>query len=398
MDIKTVKKMLKAVIEKSRILKSLIISLLAFPISYLVYYGLHEKNWLTYIGVDSSNLSYLQEYYKNRNTSADTTYVYEGDKADSILIVCIKDTTNRMDIAKLINTVCTYQPIVVGVDLIFPPKSNDNDNSAETLNEAVKNNSDKLVLAQVYNNQGDIIKSIINEDPQLCFGLVNSYSDDKFAKKKELKDKQYDYFAYLIADKYYKSIGKNIDNEIDWNNNSINFSNSYFRPIGIDQIFDDRVNKESLITNKIVLIGRYNEISDIHPTPFVIKNKDMISGIELHAYAINSLISPNRALRQLSIVSCLNIFIFYLLCLVYTYFYVLLTDENCKYIKNHRTVFNLIRPVFLLVLTSLLLLLCYIWTISKNIIPNVVPLLITVFIISTFNDFFAQNINSKKYE
>ena len=386
---------IRNIIGKNRLIKSLIISIISMALSYCLYLSLHD--YLIYIGVDTSNLSYLQEYYKYRNTS-DTIYKYNEDKADSILIVCIKDTTNRMEIAKLIDTICSYQPIVVGVDLYFPPKSNDKDNSAETLKEAVEKNAEKLVLAQVYNDNGDIIKSIIDECPQLCFGLINSYNDDKFAKKKELKEKDYYYFAYQIAKKYYKNIGKNIDNEIDWNNKSINFSNSYFRPVGIDNFFNNRVKKESLIANKIILIGYHNDISDIHPTPFVIKNKEMISGIELHAYAINSMISPGRAMSRLNIKSLTNFFFFYLLCLVYSYSYVLLTDKKCKLINEHETFFNIIRPLFLLILTPLLLFLCYKWTVAKNIIPNVVPFLITVFLINTFNDFLAHIINSGKYE
>lgn len=382
MDIKTVKKKLKAVIGKSRLLKSLIITLFAFPISYGLYYVLQDK--LTYIGVDSSNLSYLKEYYKKRNQSE--SIYYDNHRAETqILIIPIKDSTPCDSIANLIDSLCIYQAKVIGLDYIFQSKS-DNDSTIKKLKDVISQNSDKIVLAQAYDNNRRIIKSVFDGDSSLCFGLINSYGYDSIKCKRTIDQNEYSYFAYQIAKKYNGELFKDEDSVkliTNYSNIDIPFSGiSHF----MEEYKDD-------IKGKIVLIGVFNDVSDIHSTPYIIEGKEMMSGIMLLAYEIYSLISPDFVLKRLAIEYWKNVVLFFSLTFIYSLFYVLLTDRKNKYIERYYTALHIFRPIFLLFLVIALSFICYSITTNRHIIPYVVPFLISVFLINTFNGIFEIFIN-----
>lgn len=377
-------------IGKSILLKSFIISTLAFLISYGIFWILGSS--LSYVGIDSSNLSYLQEYYKNRNMK-DSTY----HEANNIQFLCIDDTTNRENLAIALDTIFHYGPKVVGIDIFFKPDSNSNDSGTVKLKEIIRQHSDSIVLAQVYDDTGHIKKSVFDKDTLLCFGLIHSYNGDVFPYKDTLNETEYYNFAYQISRKY----NPNLEDSLDLDYFVVNYSNLQFAPHYPLQYFANASKEEKEyinIKNKIVLIGVYDDPFDIHPTQFLIENKKMLSGIKMHAYAINSLINPNYALKHMPMKSLINIFLFWLLGFIYSLFYVLLTDKKCDCVTNHESVFNIIRPLVLIIIVPILLLGCYYYTNIHNIVPNVVPFLISVFIINTFNDFLSQNINSNKYE
>lgn len=387
MDIKTIKKKLNAVIGKSILLKAFIISILALAISYVLYYGLRDN--LTYIGVDSSNLSYLKEFYKQKN-QFEGTYYDEHKAEDKILVIPIKNSTPNDSIANLIDSLCLYEAKVIGIDCIFQRNSNTND-SISRIEKAVFDNADRIVLAQAYDNHGNIINNIFGKDSRLCFGLINSYGFDSIKVKHNINHKDLFYFAYQIAKKYDEEIFKDADSI----NLITNYSNIDIPYLGISNFMEE---DKKFIKGKIVLIGYLNDVSDIHSTPFIIEGKEMISGIMLHAYAVYSLISQDYIMKRLSIGTFVNIIGFWLLTFVYSLVYVFLTDKKNKCIKDHYTALKCYRPLLLLILVPVLLYICYYLTTYYRFIPNVVPFLLSIFLINTFNDFLEQNINSDNYE
>lgn len=392
MDIKTVKKRLKSVIGKSIPLKALIISVLAFVISYGLYYVLREN--LVYIGVDSSNLSYLQEYYKNRNQS-DTVF-YDNEKVkEKILIIPIDESISNDSISNLIDTLCLYKATVIGIDYIFQNSSNSNDSCYKNLKDKIHQHSDKIVLAQAYDDNCQILDNIFVDDYFLSFGLINSYGYDSIPFKRTINNIEYDYFAYKVAKKYNRKLFENNEDSVNLVTNYSNINLQYIDVPNLQKL--TRKAKNSLINQKIILIGPFDDIEDIHSTPFIIEGKEMISGIKLHAYTVYSLISPNYVLKRLSIASLFNMLVLGLLFL-YSLLYVFLTDKKNKWVEKYNNALGFIRPILLLIFVSILLLACYYLTMNHTIIPNVIPFLISVFLINTFNDFLANNINSNKYE
>ncbi|MCK8621052.1 CHASE2 domain-containing protein [Prevotella sp. E13-27] len=374
---KTIKQRIKAMIGKSILLKSLIISFLAFGITCVLYFCL--GNYLSYLGIDKSNLSYLKEYYKTRNTS-----YKQPPTSNDIYIIEVYENSSHDSVAKLVDAVCAHTPAVVGIDIRFTDNFNASD---DTLRAAIKRNADLIVLAQVLDDDGNVDSNLFEND-SLHFGIANSYDVLQFP------DSTYHHFAYEVSKKYKQRLFLNYDDFL------INYSTTDYDGTDMDSYLNSTPQVQDAKTKgKIVLIGGDVEgMYDRHQMPFNIDRGNLLPGIYCHAYAINSLINPNLAMKRLSIESKGNILLYWFLCFTYSFLYVCLTDKKCKYVKKYNSVFNIIRPLLLLMVVPILLLACFFLTLYCNIVPNVVPFLISVFIIITFNDFLAQNINSEKYE
>ena len=372
----------KSVIRRSILLKSLGISIIAFLISYALYHGLDK--YLYYVGIDTSNLSYLQQYYE-KNNSSDSPYPY----SDDILILSTNDSTNRDSIAIALDTIFNYHPKVVGIDIFFKSNSIDNDS---LLKSVIRKHADSIVLAQIYGEDGHLIKSIFDGDSQLTFGLIHAYNDIKFP----YKDKYYYNFAYEIARKNNPGL---FDNEKKMDNFVVNYLNKSFDFVDLHYFKNASQEEKDYINinNKIVLIGAYNDVFDIHPTQFVIEDKRLLSGIKFHAYAINSLIHQEQAMKELSIESYENILIFWTFCFVYSLSFVLFNDENIEHYKWFKPLTTYPRSVILTIIAAIL-----IWGVfdlmeySKT-IPNAAPLFIAIFVINTFSDCLSRLFIFNKY-
>ncbi len=391
MDRKTIKKKLKTIIGKSRLLKSLIITLLAVLVSGLIYCVFGK--YLSYIGIDNTNLSYLQEYYKKINSSASSSSSLENYyNADNIFMLDIPDSITRDSIASIIEDVIEYGPKVVGIDVIF--KAN-NDRNDSILVSKIHDYADKIVLAQVVDN--DKFKPNLFEEDKFSqnFGIVNSYDFENYNPESDcykVNGKDYYHFAYEISKRFNPYLNKHFDQFY------INYSNTELSNTDVDNFYNDPHDiNESRIRDKIVLIGNSESPFDIHPMPFTIQGKMTMSGIYRHAYAINSLISNDVAMKRVSLGSCKNILWYLLMSFVYSLIYVWLTDKKCKFIHEHEIAIKVIRPILLFLFVPILLLSCYWLTKFGRIVPNVVLFLITVFVINTFNDFLEKNINSNKF-
>ncbi|MBR5934997.1 MAG: CHASE2 domain-containing protein [Bacteroidaceae bacterium] len=378
---------IRIIIKKSFVLKSLVISLFAFLLSYGLYHGLNK--YLYYFGIDTSNLSYLQQYYENINS---TTTI--DNRSNDIIILSVNDSTNRDSIAVALDTIFNYKPKVVGIDFFFSSNILDNDS---LLKDRIQKHADSIVLAQVYGGDGDIERGIFDKDSLLTFGLIHSYNDIRFP----YKDNGYYNFAYEIAKKYNPTL---FDNEKLLDNFVINYSNINFHHIDIlgyknaskeekeykDEIIDNNVR------NKIVLIGPYDDVFDIHPTQFVIEKKRMLSGIKFHAYAINSLIHPEIAMKELSIESCGNMLIFWGFCFIYSLFFVLFTDENIKHRKWFAPLTTWPSSIILVIIAAIILACGFYLMKYFKIIPDVTPLFISIFVINTLSDLLSRFFILKK--
>lgn len=392
MDKRMITKKIKETIRKSIMLKSLGISLIAFLVSYGLYHGLNK--YLYYVGIDTSNLSYLEQYYENINSTDKI-----DNRSNDIIILSVNDSTNRDSIAVALDTIFNYEPKVVGIDYFFSPNIIDNDS---LLKDRIQKHADSIVLAQVFGEDRKIKESIFDSIPQLTFGLIHSYNDIKFPYAEKDNDyNEYYNFAYQIAIKYDSCLR---DNKEVLDNFVINYSNIDFSHIDIlryknaskeEKEFKDE-NIDNNVRNKIVLIGPYDDIFDIHPTQFVIENKRMLSGIKFHAYAINSLIHPEIAMKELSIESCENMLIFWVFCFVYSLSFAWLTDENIKHRKWFAPLTTWPRSLILVIIAALLLASGFYLMKYFKIIPDVTPLFISIFVINTLSDLLSRFFILKK--
>ena len=179
MDRKTVKKRLKAVIGKSKLLKSLIVTILAVIVSSAIYCFWGNK--LAYIGIDNTNLSYLQEYYKSFNSANSNGSTHSDYTADNIYILDIDDHITRDSLASIIEDVMDYEPKVVGIDILFSKK---NDKGDTFLKNTIYQHADSIVIGQIieYDRSGKRFKPNLFDDDvkSLNVGIANSYDFEKY--------------------------------------------------------------------------------------------------------------------------------------------------------------------------------------------------------------------------
>lgn len=379
MDRKTVNERLKKTIRKA-----LLILPLAFVSSIIIYIIFGGS--LRYVGIDINNLTYLQEYYDNTNEVKSDGNIRWKYNSDIFRIITIEDSTNRSQLANLIDIVCSCEPKVVGIDIRFKQNV---DSGNTKLKSVVHKHADRIVLAQVLDENNQIMDNLFSGD-SLCFGIANSYGFDRFPGKYITGN--YD-FSYEIAKKYKNDSALGID----FDQFVVNYSNTEFKFDGIGDIIDaDKDDRDEYLKGKIVLIGSIDDIFDVHPIPFYIEGNKLSSGIKLHAYAINSLIKEKVPLRHLPVWSFRNIAICMIMIFLYLVVFVPLRDRSCVIVEKNNVFFTIIRALLLLSYISIILFFCYECTKYWNIIPNVVPFLISVFVINTFNDSLDKIINFKK--
>lgn len=368
------------------VFKSFAISIFAFIFAIIL--KVVFKSSLSYVGIDTSNLSYLIEHYNTINK--DSTGL---PAPDDITIISISKNANRDSLAHLIDYVCgNFQPIAVGVDIYFPPSLNgEKTDSDSNLIDIVKQNRDIIVLAQVIHGNR-IMPSIFDEESYI-FGSVNDSNNYVLYSPSY---KSIPLFSYKLSElARNKTASKmNIDNE----NFIINYSSIEFRTFE-DSVFLYKADKETqrgLVDNKIVLIGGLNNFTDYHQTPFFIKGEVWTEGLLLHAYEIYSLIKPQYALKKLP--DWGSLFLCWILSLLYSMIFVFLTDEKyprkIRIIDKHYNYYLFFRPLLLFFTVPSILWIIYM--ILGNYIPNVVVFLITIFIINTFNDYVSNKIKSLK--
>lgn len=380
----------------SVILKTILVTIMAFAFSCALYLLLGDN--LKYIGVDSSNYSYFQDYYENRNESELDT-IYRNSVNDSIFILKIDESTNRGTLADVIEMICNnYQPKVVGIDVLF--KQNNDTISNKRLKDVVKKHADKIVLAQLLINDGgnDILKENLFTGDTLRYGIINFNDYFNYTPKYQISNKDYYDFAYEISRMYKHEAKLNID----FNQFVVNYAKTSFEYRDIlNFIGATEEMRTSFIKGKIVLIGAMDNHFDNHYAPFLIEGSKWLSGIKFHAYAICSLVdSENQALRRLPILSSANIFIYIILCFLYSLTFVLLNNKDViskiLYRKIDGLLFELIRPLILIIVTITISLICYsFYTKNNNIVPNLVLFLISIYLINTFNGFILRLFNSK---
>ncbi len=368
------------------IIKSAAIAALTVAFSVVLYYACGKV--LSYFGVDTTNLTYLSNYYNWENGDAE-----KRARQDEIVVLNTQDLDERnyrQEIAELVDSLFRYNPKVVGIDIRFvSPKDSASD---AYLKRVVAGHSDRIVLDQA-SHRDSVFRSIFDGE-DVCFGLTNLPRYERYAPFQVIKGKKYPTFSYQVFRKACP------DREIDFDRFIVNYSSVSFRAFDATA-FDDLTpeSKRRFFEDKIVLLGETDNDKDYHNTPFKIEGNVWEIGVYLHAYAIYSLISPDRAYRSLH--PLWNILICFVLCFLFSLIYVTITYDRVVsrvgFLRRHPSIAIIARPVLVIVADLLVLALCYlVFTKPFKIVPDVVFYMVSVLLIKTFSDYLSYRINDKK--
>lgn len=216
---------------------------------------------------------YINAFFTSCNNG---TTAVQGN--EDIIIVNLADSaSSRSDIAKVIEYIANGKPKVLGIDIFFP-ENNDTAN-IELLN-AVRDARKKtnMVVSAYWDDITEIIchSFFYNEDDSVNFGLVNQPDFTTL----RLQYKGLPTFPSQIA----KFAGKKLDCA---NRKAVNYRTKCFRG---DYITDSDNIDIGNVEGKIVLLGNVFTPSDKKDLPFLIQGINQLSGIEILAYQVNTLL------------------------------------------------------------------------------------------------------------
>lgn len=303
---------------------------------------------------------YINSFYTEINASRD---VVTGN--DDIMIVDIKDSfSNRKHIADVIKTISLQKPAIICIDFFFDKTDSYDAEKSQYLLETLKEikDSTKIVVVSYKGNDEEICHSFFMDSLLLDYGLSDFYGF-------------YQYVPYIsdtiprISTKVAEMMGvdvKNMPHPL-----VINYRNKEFRRRAVIDSLDLDYSIRGM-KDKIVLVGKYNAMEDIHNTPFLINGLHQISGIEIIAFEISSLMSYAKKERSLerypyTILNTLWTFIIgFLVSLAYVFFLrkIILSPLSKPLITITKTVYLIATEIFIVFI-------CFAITEAYMIIPSI---------------------------
>lgn len=303
---------------------------------------------------------YINSFFTDINYSKKTV---PGD--EDIVIIDIKDPfTSRKHIADVLKTISRQKPQIICVDFAFYSNESYVKEQSQYLLEALREikDSTKIAVVSYKGNNEEIIHSFFMDSLQIDYGLSDFYGYYKFVPY--VSDT-----IPRITTKVAEMIGievRNMPNPL-----VINYRNKEFRR---------RVVKDSLdldysirkLKDKIVLVGKYNDIEDMHDTPFLINGINQLSGIEILAYELSSLLSYSKNEKSLErypyiILSVVWTFVLGLLAsLTYVFFLRLIVCSSFS-----KPLITLVKSIYLITTEIFIVFVCFAITEAYMIIPNI---------------------------
>lgn len=260
---------------------------------------------------------YFSKIQNNQNKTLDT----------NIVLVDI-DTFKRPQILNLLNKINTYQPKVIGVDVLF--KEDEEPGSTVFSDYVVYAESHPFTVFACVDSRDVISHSFfVLKGSKAKEGLVNFGNAEEGKPIRSIlnhteKSENLKSFAFNIAELYnpsFSALNKIKEKDkIDITYNSVLFPNEYLA----NEIINDstRVYLPKL-KGKIVLVGAINDENDKHKIPNTsIGNRQQIytkeSGLKIHATAIamllnNTIVSEPSGFWKTVFTILIFLFFFYLL-------------------------------------------------------------------------------------
>ena len=272
---------------KSQRLKEWIIAIIVVCFSFVINIFISRWSGLELIFSEQNyEDSNLRSFYEKLSFNGP---IYEQN--DNIVIIPT-DSVSREDLSELLLKLDSYNPSVIGVDLLFSQMTEKD----SVLSNSISQLQNKLVFplkGYSDNSQGngfaDAYGFFSNPSfPDLNYGFVNlgqSNKTNKIIRYQSLfnyKNEKIPSFGYLIASLYptrHRDLNEVKDSFL------LEFGNVYFRIIPASDVINANIDNKKL-EGKILILGDIYDPQDIHPT--IVGD---LAGAYIHAYAVNSLIN-----------------------------------------------------------------------------------------------------------
>lgn len=328
---------------------------------------------------------YINSFFTDINYSKETV---PGD--EDIVIIDIKDSfTSRKHIAEVLKMISHQKPQIICVDFAFYSNESYVKEQSLYLLEALREikDSTKIAVVSYKGNNEEITHSFFMDSLQIDYGLSDFFGYYKFVPY--VSDT-----IPRITTKVAEMIGIDVRNMPS--SLVINYRNKEFRR---------RVVKDSLdldysirkLKDKIVLVGKYNDIGDMHDTPFLVNGINQLSGIEILAYELSSLLSYSKNEKSLErspyiILSVVWTFILGLLAsLVYVFFLRLILVSSLS-----KPVMTIIKAIYLIATEMFIIIYCFAVTEAYLIIPNILFFVTSIIFVDVLTEVLIEITSKQK--
>ena len=304
---------------------------------------------------------YINTFYTEVNASSE---IVSG--GDDIIIIDIKDSfSNRQNIADVLRTVSQQKPQIICVDILFTDNDSYDQGKSDYLLETMREikDSTKIVVASYKGTEELISKSFFTDLLGINHGLTDFHGFNEFIPY--ISD-SIPRFSTKAAEMIGIDIGS-LPRPMLANYRSKDFRRRIVKD-STDLDYSLRGLKE-----KIILVGKYNAIEDIHSTPFLINGLHQISGIEIIAYELSSLLSFSKNDRVVYRYpyTYANRFWTFLFGFIVSLVYVLLLRMIIRSDLSNLSK-AVLKPLYLVLAEILIIFMCFAITESYMIIPNII--------------------------
>lgn len=317
------------------------------------------------------------EWYINTFFSHNNTVISEPGHPNDITIVTVSDSfSSRKDIASVIRSVAAQKPKIICVDFFFHDNNSYDKTQNDSLQSAIADIKDSVTLVFVgFKGNNDYFShSYFTKALELQYGASDFGGFGEYVRYFDGVPRISLKLSALLGVDTSALPKRFITNYKKKNFDGINIYN-HTRLDTIPKIVDH---------DDIVLIGQSNSPYDLHTAPFTIKGNHKISGIEIIAYELSSILSYSNNLKSFDTeypymflsFGC-NALLYLLLSSLYVALINLLLFLNVqikkkKKIKAKISNLNLfISPILFLFIEGLLILMCFRITTYCFFIPNI---------------------------
>ena len=328
---------------------------------------------------------YINSFFTDINNSSEAV---AGD--DDIIIIDIKDSySDRKHIADVLTTISQQKPQIICVDLLFYINDGFDKEKSQYLVDAIRNiqDSTKIAVVSYKGNEEEIRHSFFMDSIKVDYGLSDFYGF-------------YQFVPYIsdtiprITTKVAEMLGidvRNMPSPL-----VINYRNKDFRR---------RIVKDSLdldysirgVKDKVVLVGKFNDIDDMHDTPFLINGICQMAGIEIIAYELSSLLSYSKNDRSPEkhpyiMLGVVWTFIFgFLVSLAYVFF---LRMILCSSLSKPSII--LLKTAYLIVIELFVVFICFAITEAYLIIPNILFFVTSIIFVDVLTELLIEITSKQK--
>lgn len=198
---------------------------------------------------------------------------------DDIVIVDWGLSTNRRQIADLLEKIDSMQPLAIGLDAVFPYPSDDE--SDRRLKDAIAHIAHKIVLAQITDDEGETQKTFFADSMGISSGsIMLDLDNDVVHTFAALQDGDSSMVA-ILNDRW--NAHYDITNPLTLNSAPITIDYAHDFQIISSNELDEHADD---IKDHIVLIGSVTAGTDIARVP---TQRVYMSGVEIHAACLETL-------------------------------------------------------------------------------------------------------------